>query len=97
MDNRFKVGDKVLTRKDSHFYKAGEIFTIVKVDTIRPWSHLKYMGVKDGSSTGFWLYNDDIIAYTKKAEKTTKYHVGQKVRLKEPFGGYNPGDIAEIT
>ena len=101
MDNRFKVGDKVqvisVSTEPYHYYKVGDIFTIVEVDTFHPQSRMKYKGVTNESSAKLWLHNDDIVAYEEKTKMPAKYHVGQKVRLTESFGCFAKGDIAEIT
>lgn len=100
MDNRFKVGDKVQVSKvsgNTTWYRVGDIFTIVEVDTEHPWSEMLYKGMKNGLHIELWLRNDDIVAYKKETKKPAKYHIGQKVRLKETFGSLDKGDITEIT
>ena len=101
MDNRFKVGDKVqvisVSTEPYHYYKVGDIFTIVEVDTFHPQSRMKYKGVTNESSAKLWLHNDDIVAYKEKTKMPAKYHIGQKIRLKETLGSYVKVDIAEIT
>ena len=100
MDNRFKVGDKVQVIKvpdDITYYRVGDIFTIAEVDTDHPFSNMTYKGTENESHKTLWLRNDDIIAYDEKTKKPAKYHIGQKIRLKETLGSYVKGDIAEIT
>lgn len=76
MDNRFKVGDKVQVSKvsgNTTWYRVGDIFTIVEVDTKHPWSEMLYKGMKNGLHIEVWLRNDDIVAYKeeKKSPQNT--------------------------
>lgn len=100
IDNRFKVGDKVVVTKNHHnvdYYQVGNVLTIREVDPNK-YSKMRYRAeFVNKPGFGLWVYNDDIEAYEEKTKKPAKYYVGQKVRLKETFGSLNKGDITKIT
>lgn len=83
IDNRFKVGDKVVVTKrhpNVDYYKVGDVLTIKEVDT-NEYSRMRYYAAfVNKPSFAIWMYNEDIEAYQPETSKIVITRSGKEVK-----------------
>ena len=84
IDNRFKVGDKVVVTKKhpDACCQVGDVLIIREVDTNR-YDPMRYRGeFVDKPDFDVWLYNTDIEAYQPETPKIVITRSGKKVKAR---------------
>ena len=85
IDNRFKVGDKVVVTKkppNVNYYRVGDVLTIREVDT-NEYSRMRYYAeFVNKPGLILWMYNEDIEAYQPEMTKIVITRSGKEVKAR---------------
>lgn len=85
IDNRFKVGDKVVVTKQHPnvtYYKVGDVLIIREVDT-NEYSQMRYRAeFVNKPGLILWMYNEDIEAYQPEMTKIVITRSGKVVKAR---------------